>query len=501
MEIGFDHERYIEAQSRYILERVKDWDKLYLEFGGKLMYDMHAKRVLPGYRENAKLELLSTMKEHVEIIICVHSGAIANNKQHGDFGTTYENEVLRLIDDLRSYGLLVNGVLITRDDGQPAVQTFRRKLQRRDIRTYSHGTIKGYPSDVDTIVSDEGYGSQEFIPTTRPIVVVTGPGPGSGKLATCLSQLYHEQRRGVRAGYAKFETFPVWNLPLKHPLNLAYEAATADLMDSNVIDSFHLEAYGQMAVNYNRDMEMFPVVRRIIERITGKESVYKSPTDMGVNQIAYGIVNNDVVEEASRQEIIRRYFKASCDYKTGTVSADVVDRISVLMQQQELKPEDRSVVLPARQYTAEAKKRLGDAHGISGVAIQLPDGRMATGRNGELMSAPAAAILNAIKMLSGLPDNLYLLPPIVIEPILDLKVKRLKNRDHVLGCEEILMALAISAVTSPTSQQAFDCLSQLDGCQAHSSVIVGPWDSQIYGKLGMDLTCDSKYLTDTLYYR
>ncbi|MEG0753871.1 MAG: DUF1846 family protein, partial [Angelakisella sp.] len=355
MKIGFDHEKYITEQSKYILERVNGWDKLYLEFGGKLMFDSHAKRCLPGYQENAKLELLASLRDSAEIIICVHAGDIERNKARGDSGITYGMDVFRLIDDLRSYRLKVNSVLVTRYDGQPSATMFMQKLENRGIKTYHHKSIPGYPGDVDTIVSDQGYGVNAYIETTRPIVVVTGPGPGSGKLATCLNQLYHEHQLGRHAGYAKFETFPVWNVPLKHSLNVAYEAATADLKDFNILDSFHLDAYGVTSVNYNRDMEMFPVVKRIIERITGDECCYKSPTDMGVNRIASGIVDDDVVREASRQEIIRRYFRAACDYKTGAVSEETYQRMRFIMDGQGLRPEDRTVVLPTRTYLEDAK--------------------------------------------------------------------------------------------------------------------------------------------------
>lgn len=496
---GFDHDLYIQLQSRYILERVKGWDKLYLEFGGKLTLDLHAKRCLPGYKPNAKLQLLQTLKDQAEIIICVHAGDIERNKIRGDFGTTYGQEVLRLIDDLRGRGLVVNSVLFTRYQGQPGTKTFAQKLENRGVRTYKHRSIPGYPLDVDAIVSDQGYGSNCWIETTRPIVVVTGPGPGSGKLATCLSQLYHESQRGVRAGYAKFETFPVWNIPLKHPLNVAYEAATADLKDLNIIDSFHLEAHGESAVSYNRDLEMFPVVRRIIETITGQESCYKSPTDMGVNQIAFAITDDQVVREASRQEIIRRYFKTAGDVKRGEADADTLHRMKILMQSQQLRPEDRPCVEPARQYRDQVLARPGQAKEVSTVAIQLEDGAIITGRNSALMTAPAAALLNAIKHLGGLPDAMHLLPPIIIEPIQNLKGKTFDLKDQVLCCEEILMALAISAVTNPVAQTAMEQLPRLDGAQAHATTFVLGTDEALYSRLRMNLTWDSQFLTDSLF--
>jgi len=500
MKIGFDHEKYITEQSKYILERVNGWDKLYLEFGGKLMFDSHAKRCLPGYQENAKLELLASLRDSAEIIICVHAGDIERNKARGDSGITYGMDVFRLIDDLRSYRLKVNSVLVTRYDGQPSATMFMQKLENRGIKTYHHKSIPGYPSDVDTIVSDQGYGVNAYIETTRPIVVVTGPGPGSGKLATCLNQLYHEHQLGRHAGYAKFETFPVWNVPLKHSLNVAYEAATADLKDFNILDSFHLDAYGVTSVNYNRDMEMFPVVKRIIERITGDECCYKSPTDMGVNRIASGIVDDEVVREASRQEIIRRYFRAACDYKTGAVSEETYQRMRFIMDGQGLRPEDRTVVLPTRTYLENAKTRLGKTDDISAVGIELTDGTIVTGRNSDLMTAPAAAILNAIKHLGNIPDEMHLLPPIIIEPILRLKVDCFKDRYHRLGCEEILMALSISAVTNPVAATAMDKLSGLSGSQAHSTCFITDSDMNIFTHLGMDITCDNSYMTHSLYY-
>lgn len=496
---GFDHQRYIQLQSAHILERVNGWDKLYLEFGGKLTMDLHAKRCLPGYKPNAKLTLLQTLGDQVEIIICVYAGDIERNKIRGDFGTTYGQEVLRLIDDLREQSLTVNSVLITRYEGQDAVATFAKKLENRGVRTYKHRAIPGYPLDVDAIVSDEGYGSNCWIETEKPIVVVTGPGPGSGKLATCLNQLYHEAKHGRKAGYAKFETFPVWNVPLKHPLNLAYEAATADLKDFNIIDSFHLEAYGVTTVNYNRDMEMFPVVRRIIEKITGEEAVYKSPTDMGVNQIGNAIIDDDVVREASSQEIIRRYFKVMGDYKLGEADEDALHRVKMLMEQLRLRPEDRPVVEPARNYRREIMERPGETDWATTVAIELPDGTIVTGRGSQLMTAPAAALLNAAKHLAHLPDPLHLLSPIVIDPIQRMKREMLHMTECVLCCEEILLALSIAAVTNPMAQTAMDQIPLLAGAQAHSSTFVLSADESTFSRLYMNLTWDSEYLSDSLF--
>ncbi|MBC3516798.1 DUF1846 domain-containing protein [Neobittarella massiliensis] len=499
MKLGFDHEKYITEQSKYILERVNSCEKLYLEFGGKLMQDMHAKRVLPGFDPNAKIKLLQTLKEQVEIIICVYAGDIERNKVRDDFGITYDMDVLRLIDELRSYQLDVNSVVITRYDGQPATTVFMNKLRMRGIKTYAHKKTKGYPTDVDLIVSDEGYGANEYIETTKPIVVVTAPGPGSGKLATCLSQLYHEYRRGRSASYSKFETFPVWNVPLKHPLNVAYEAATVDLKDVNIIDSFHFDAYGVPAVNYNRDMEMFPVISRIIEKITGKESIYKSPTDMGVNRVGFGIIDDEVVKEASRQEIIRRYFKTSCEYKKGTMDEETFHRMDAIMKDMKLRPEDRKVVAGARSYAAAKGLETGEEL-LSATAIELEDGTIVTGRSSELMNSSAAAILNAVKQLAGIADEIHLISPVILQPIIDLKSKTLGSRRPALDCEEILMALSICAVTNPTAQVAMEKLPQLKNCQAHTTTILNRADEQTFRKLGVDVTCDPVFPSENLYY-
>lgn len=498
MKIGFDHEKYLEEQSKYILERVNNYDKLYLEFGGKLLFDLHAKRVLPGFDENAKIKLLHKLKENVEVVICVYAGDIERNKIRGDFGITYDMDVLRLIDDLRSYDLEVNSVVITRYDDQPSTTVFINKLERRGIKVYKHRATKGYPTDVDTIVSEEGYGKNPYIETSKPIVVVTAPGPGSGKLATCLSQLYHENKRGNVAGYSKFETFPVWNVPLKHPLNIAYEAATVDLKDVNMIDYFHLEAYGETAVNYNRDLETFPVLKRIIEKITGKESVYKSPTDMGVNRVGFGIVDDEVVKEASKQEIIRRYFKTGCEYKKGYVDKDTFEHSKLIMDQVNLKEEDRKVVLPARERAAKLKEE--NISICTAVAIELNDGTILTGKGSELLDASAAALLNSIKYLANIADDMHLISPVILEPILDLKTKTLANQKVSLNCEEVLIALSISAATNPTAQVAMEKLSMLKNCQAHSTTILPTSDEQTLRKLGIDVTCDTEYASESLFY-
>lgn len=499
MKIGFDHNKYLEEQSKYILERVNNFDKLYLEFGGKLLYDLHAKRVLPGFDENAKIKLLHKLKENVEVVICVYAGDIERNKIRGDFGITYDMDVLRLIDDLRSYELEVNSVVITRFDDQPATTVFINKLERRGIKVYKHRATKGYPTDVDTIVSEEGYGRNPYIETTKPIVVVTAPGPGSGKLATCLSQLYHEDKRGKVAGYSKFETFPVWNVPLKHPLNIAYEAATVDLKDVNMIDPFHLEAYGETAVNYNRDIEAFPVLKRIIEKITGKESIYKSPTDMGVNRVGFGIVDDEVIREASKQEIIRRVLNAACDYKKGYIDKDTYQRAKLIMEELQLKETDRRVLRAARERLEKLKAEDPNEF-YSAVAIELDDGTMITGKGSQTMCAAASAILNAIKYHAGIADEVHLIAPEIAEPIMNLKSINFKSKNVTLNCEEVLIALSICAVTDERAKRAIDNLYKLKGSQAHSTSILGKTDDQLVRKLGMDMTCDSVFPTENLYY-
>ena len=498
MKIGFDHEKYLEEQSKYILERVNNYDKLYLEFGGKLLFDLHAKRVLPGFDENAKIKLLHKLRDKAEVIITVFAGDIERNKIRGDFGITYDMDVLRLIDDLRAYDLEVNSVVITRYNNQPSATVFINKLERRGIKVYKHRATKGYPTDVDTIVSEEGYGKNPYIETTKPIVVVTAPGPGSGKLATCLSQLYHENKRGNVVGYSKFETFPVWNVPLKHPLNIAYEAATVDLKDVNMIDHFHLDAYGETAVNYNRDLETFPVLKRIIEKITGKESVYKSPTDMGVNRVGFGIIDDEVVQEASRQEIIRRYFKTGCEYKKGYVDKETFEHAKLIMEEVGLKEEDRKVVLPARERALKLKEEGND--NCTAVAIELNDGTILTGKSSELLNASSAALLNSVKHLANISDDIHLISPVILEPIIELKSKTLGNKSVALNCEEVLLALSICAATNPMAKKAIEMLSMLKGCQVHSTTILPTSDEQTFGKLGIDVTCDAEYATESLFY-
>lgn len=500
MKIGFDHKKYLEEQSKYILERVNNYDKLYLEFGGKLMFDLHAKRVLPGFDENAKIKLLHKLKDKVEVIICIYAGDIERNKIRGDFGITYDIDVLRLIDDLRTNELDVNSVVITRYDAQPATMVFINKLERSGIKVYTHRSTKGYPMEVDTIVSDEGYGQNPYIETTKPIVVVTAPGPGSGKLATCLSQLYHEYKQGKVAGYSKFETFPVWNLPLKHPVNIAYEAATVDLKDVNLIDSFHLDAYEKVTVNYNRDIETFPVLRRIIEKITGEESVFKSPTDMGVNRVGFGIIDDDVVKEASKQEIIRRYFKTGCEYKKGHLNKEALDRLMLLMEELNLKQEDRKVVKPARERSMRLKEVSIKGEICPAVAMELDDGTILTGKSSNTMNATAAVVLNAIKHLANISDEIHLISPVILEPIINLKSKIFGSNNPALDCEEILIALSICAATNPMAQVAMKKLVQLKGCQVHSTTILSTTDEQTFRMLGIDITSDPEYSSENLYY-
>jgi uncharacterized protein (UPF0371 family) len=500
MKTGFDPQKYIEEQSKFILERVNNYDKLYLEFGGKLIGDKHAKRVLPGFDEDAKIKLLQKLKDQAEIIICVYAGDIERNKIRGDFGITYDMDVLRLLDDFRSYGLQVNSVVITRYNKQPATTVFINKLERRNIKVYKHSAIPGYPADVDTIVSENGYGINPYIETTKPIVVVTAPGPNSGKLATCLNQLYHEYKLGHSAGYSKFETFPIWSLPLKHPVNIAYEAATIDLKDVNMIDNFHFERYNKVAVNYNRDLEMFPVIKRIIEKITGKESMYQSPTDMGVNRAGFGVIDDNIVSEASRQEIIRRYFNTVCDFKKGLLDEESLNRMKVIMEEVQLKQEDRACVVPAREYAAKLKEHCGENEPLTVIAFELNDGKLITGKSSAAMDCCSAAILNAIKYLAGISDDIYLLSPLILNTIRDLKEKDLNSKITYLNANEILIALSICAVTNPTAQLAYEKLSQLKGVQAHCTAILNKNDEQILRKLGIDVTSDPVYPSENLYY-
>ncbi|AMB99494.1 hypothetical protein AWM75_05565 [Aerococcus urinaehominis] len=497
--IGFDTDKYLQEQSEKILSRVAGKDKLYLEFGGKLIGDKHAKRVLPGFDEDAKMKLLQTIRDKTEIIICIYAGDIESNKIRGDYGIPYNEEVLRLIREYENYHIPVNSVLLTRYAGQPAAKGFIKNLENRGIKVYTHQAIAGYPTDIEAIFGPEGFAKNDYIETTKPVVVVSAPGAGSGKLATCLNQLYHEHKRGMNASYAKFETFPVWNLPLKHPVNIAYEAATVDLNDVNMIDNYHYEAYGEVAVNYNRDINMFPVIKRIIENITEAPSIYQSPTDMGVNYIASGIIDDEVVIKAANQEIIRRYFNIENDYFKGHADKQVRRRMQIIMEESDLQPTDRVVVQPARDYEASVQDRLG-VDNIQGVmALQLADGQIVTGRNGDVMDASAAIIVNSLKTLAGINDNIDLVAPMILNTIQELKRDALSNRVQALNANEILIALAISAVTNPTAKIAYDQLDQLVNCQAHATFMPSLENEQVLKRLGIDITSDANYASKNLY--
>ncbi len=498
---GFDTEEYLRQQTEAILHRMKQFDnKLYIEFGGKLIFDYHAARVLPGFDPNVKMRLLESFIDKVEVIICIYAGDIERKKMRADFGITYDMDVLKLIDDLTERGISIGAVVITRFNDQPAAVMFKNRLEMRGVSVYTHRATKGYPTDVETIVSPDGYGANPHIKTERPIVVVTAPGPGSGKLATCLSQLYHEHQMGTRAGYAKFETFPVWNMPLKHPVNVAYEAATADIGDVNLIDHFHLEAYDEKTVNYNRDLEAFPLLRRILEKITGESSMYRSPTDMGVNRIFFGIVDDAVVREASIQEVIRRFFRYSCDYQSGAVEKDAVRRIGLLMEELGVRPEDRAVVLPARQAAQEAQEKGKGADGIfSGAALLLKDGRMVTGKNSNLFHSASSLILNAVKVLAGIPDGIDLLSVNVIGSLAYLKKDVLGDRMLGLDLEETMTALSICATTNPVAAEAVEKLRELRDCEVHLSHIPSPGDENAFRKLGVNLTSDPCFASRCLF--
>ncbi len=491
--IGFDNDQYLKMQSARIMERIEKFDnKLYLEFGGKLFDDFHAARVLPGFAPDSKIRMLLNLKDMAEIVIVINAADIEKNKVRGDLGITYDLDVLRLIDAFRGIGLYVGSVVIAQYSGQPAADAFKRHLVGLGVNVYLHYPIAGYPANVPLIVSDDGYGRNEYIETTRPLVVITAPGPGSGKMATCLSQLYHEYKRGKKSGYAKFETFPIWNLPLKHPVNLAYEAATADLNDVNMIDPFHLEAYGETTVNYNRDVEVFPVLNAIFQKIAG-ESPYKSPTDMGVNMAGYCIVDDEAVREASADEIVRRYYQALCDRRTGRAEDTAVTKIEYIMNQAGISADRRAVVAPALKRAEET--------GMPAAAIELPGGEIVTGKTTSLLGASAATLLNALKRLGGIHHDIHLISPIVIEPIQKLKTERLGNHNPRLHSDEILIALSISAATNPTAELALRQLAKLRGCEAHSSVILAQVDNSIYRKLGMNLTCEPRYQTKKLYHK
>lgn len=498
---AFDNERYIQEQTAEILERAeKSHNKLYLEFGGKLLYDYHAARVLPGYDPNVKMRLLQQLKDNAELLLCIYAGDIERKKIRADFGITYDSDALKLIDDLRDWGINVLGVVITRFDHQPAAMVFKNKLERRHIRVYTHRFTKGYPTDVEMIVSDEGYGANEYIETQKPLVIVTGPGPGSGKLATSLSQLYHDYRRGIQSGYAKFETFPIWNLSLKHPINVAYEAATADIRDFNMIDPFHLEAYDRKAVNYNRDVEVFPVLRRILEKITGGEPFYKSPTDMGVNRAGFAITDDKGASEAAIQEIIRRYFRYRCEYALGFTDRETVQRVELLIEDFRLKPEHRAVVGPARRAAVEAQEQGKGNEGIyCGAAIALKDGTMVTGSNSPLMHAASSVVIHAIKHLAGIPEKIKLLPPYVTDSVKRLKTEIMNEKNVSFDLEETLISLSLSATTNSATELALEKLKELRGCDAHMTHMPTPGDDAGLRRLGIHLTTDPNFATRNLF--
>lgn len=500
---GFDNEKYLSEQTEEILKRVKRFDqKLYLEFGGKLLFDYHAARVLPGFDPNVKMRLLQKLKDNIDVILCIYAGDIERKKVRADFGITYDVDTLKTIDDFREWGIKIKNVVITRFEGQPSAVAFKNKLERNGIKVYTHKFTNGYPTNIDLIVSDEGYGANEYIESDKQIIIVTGPGPGSGKLATCLGQLYHEYKRGIKAGYAKFETFPIWNLPLSHKVNVAYEAATVDLKDVNLIDHHHLEAYNEKTVNYNRDIEAFPLLRKIIEKITGETSFYKSPTDMGVNRAGYGIVNDNAVQDAAHQEIIRRYFRCATEYAMGFVDLETLHRSELIMKNIGAKVEDRKTVIPAREAALQAEQKNKGNEGIFvGAAIELRDGSIVTGKNSSIMHAAASLILNATKQLAGLPDNLHLLPVNIMDSLNYLKKEVLLGKVVSLDLEEVLIALSISATANPAAQMALQKLKELQGCEVHLTHIPSRGDEAGLRKLGVHLTCDPDFSSKRLFYK
>ena len=502
MGVAFDNERYLAEQTEAILERMGRFEnKLYLEFGGKLVFDYHASRVLPGFDPNVKIRLLQRLKEHAEIVMCIYAGDIERRKMRADFGISYDADAFKLIDDLRRWGLETRAVVITRFTGQPAAELFRSKLERRGVKTYVHGPINNYPVDVERVVSEEGYGRNDYVETSSPLVIVTAPGPNSGKLGTCLSQVYHEHQRGVRAGFAKFETFPIWNLPLRHPVNAAYESATADLGDVNMIDPHHLEAYGERAVNYNRDVEAFVLLRRILERIGGAETFYASPTDMGVNRAGFAIVDDEAAAEAGRQEILRRYFRCACEALTGTGDDAAVRRIEVLMEEFELRKSHRLVVPAAEEAESRAETKAEKGrHGVYvGAALELPDGTIVTGRNSPLMHAAACLVLNAAKHLAGIPQHLDIISANVIEAIGELRKDILRHDSISLNVAEAMIALSISSTSNPTARLAMDQLEHLRGCEVHMTRLPTPGDEKGLRRLGVNLTCSPRFATDKLF--
>ncbi len=512
--IGFDNEKYLKEQTTAISDRVNKFgNKLYLEFGGKLCFDYHAARVLPGYDPNVKIRLLQLLKDKIDIVLCIYAGDIEKGRVRGDFGITYDAATLKLIDDLRKWGLEILAVVITRFANQPTAAIFKNKLEHRGVKVYLHYPIEGYPANIDLVVSDEGFGKNEYIQTKNPIVIVTGPGPGSGKLATCFSQLYQEHKRGINAGYAKFETFPIWNLPLKHPVNIAYEAATADIQDFNLVDPFHLDTYNETAINYNRDVESFPILKLILGKIFSAEGgsapggdkwakhpLYNSPTDMGVNRAGFGIVDDKAVQEAAKQELVRRYFRYNTEYVLGIEKKETVERVVLLMEELGVKITDRAVVEVARIAADEAEaKAKGNAGIYCGAAIELSGGRIITGKNSQLMHAGSSLILNAIKILANIPDEIHLLSPHIINQISKLKEGILDAESESLDLEETLIALSISATTNHTAELAMKKLVELKGCEVHMTHIPTPGDEVGLKRLGVNLTTDGKFSSRNLF--
>jgi len=494
MKIGFDNDKYLKTQSEHIRERIAQFGgKLYLEFGGKLFDDFHASRVLPGFHPDSKITMLKELKDQAEIVIAINAADIEKNKVRGDLGITYDMDLLRLVDAFTSNGLFVGSVVLTRFAEQPSAIAYEKKLKTLGLKVYRHYPIDGYPSNIAHIVSDEGFGKNDYIETTRPLVVVTAPGPGSGKMATCLSQLYHENKRGIKAGYAKFETFPVWNIPLNHPVNLAYEAATADLDDVNMIDPFHLEAYGKTCINYNRDVDVFPVLNAIFEKIQG-ESPYKSPTDMGVNMVGFCISDDEACREASKQEIIRRYYQALCEQRKGNAGTAPIFKIELLMKKCNLTVADRPVVRAANVKA--------DQTGAPAAAMEMPDGTILTGKTSPLLGASSSLLLNALKYLVGIEENVHLLAPSIIEPIMTMKKAHLGGDEtSLLHLNEILIALSVAGTTDANAKKALEQLSNLKGLEVHSSVILSQIDEGVFKKLGVNLTCEPKYESSKLYHK
>ena len=489
MKKGFDNDLYVSIQSKKIRERFSLFDKLYLEIGGKLFEDTHAARVLPGFEPDAKINMFLELKNDLEIIYCINAGDIERNKTRSDYGITYDTEILRLIENSKKRGFNVNSVVITLYDNQPSVDKFIKRLERHKIKTYIHRFTKGYPTDIDTIVSDEGYGANPYIKTTKPLVLVNAPGPGSGKLATCLSQLYHEHKRGINAGYAKFETFPVWDLPLKHPVNLAYEAATADLKDVNMIDPYHLEHYQKMAVNYNRDVETFPILKAILNKITGKD-IYHSPTDMGVNMLAQAITNDKVICDAAKREIIRRFYQERCNYKLGLSTEETIQKIKLLMNELNINIDLLDTVNPALEKSNKVHKHV--------VSLKLPNGKIVTGKETELLSPVSSVILNAIKEITKIPDEIYLLSESVLKPILKLRENSLSDYSKTLQLQEVLIALSICSVTNPIIQKALNNIQKLKDCDAHATYIISNGDLKTLKSLKINLTCEPVFLSDNI---